>query len=70
MSNYDALARLMRRAERVDRAVNADGTDVVLADGRRVRPDAVVWATGFRPHHPWLHVPVLDEQGTPVHREA
>jgi putative flavoprotein involved in K+ transport len=23
----------------------------------------VVWATGFAPHHPWLHVPVLDATG-------
>jgi hypothetical protein len=25
-----------------------DGTDVVLADGQRIRPDAVIAATGFR----------------------
>jgi putative flavoprotein involved in K+ transport len=23
----------------------------------------VILATGFRPHHPWLRVPVLDERG-------
>lgn len=23
----------------------------------------IVWATGFRPDHEWLHVPVLDEKG-------
>ncbi|WP_169981468.1 NAD(P)/FAD-dependent oxidoreductase [Microbispora sp. H10836] len=64
------VKRLLRRVERVDRAVDAEGRDVVLADGRRVRPDGVVWATGFRAHYPWLHVPVLDEQGAPVHREG
>ncbi|MEU6415450.1 NAD(P)/FAD-dependent oxidoreductase [Microbispora sp. NPDC046933] len=64
------VKRLLRRVERVNRAVDAEGRDVVLADGRRVRPDGVVWATGFRPHYPWLHVPVLDEQGAPVQREG
>jgi hypothetical protein len=24
---------------------------------------AIVWATGFRPVYPWLHVPVVDEKG-------
>jgi len=64
------VKRLLRRVERVDRTVDVQGRDVVLADGRRVRPDGVVWATGFRAHYPWLHVPVLDEQGAPVHREG
>ena len=27
----------------------------------------VVWATGFRPHYPWLEVPVLDARGELVH---
>ncbi|MEV1286158.1 NAD(P)/FAD-dependent oxidoreductase [Micromonospora sp. NPDC049679] len=64
------LDQLMRRVNRLDRAVDADGPDVVLADGTRHRPDAVVWATGFRPDYPWLEVPVLDERGAPVHREG
>lgn len=61
---------LMRRVRRLDRVVDADGPDVVLADGTRHGPDAVVWATGFRPHYPWLHLPVLDAAGAPVHREG
>ncbi|WP_147945072.1 NAD(P)/FAD-dependent oxidoreductase [Microbispora sp. CSR-4] len=64
------VKRLLRRVERGGRTVDVQGRDVVLADGRRVRPDGVVWATGFRAHYPWLHVPVLDEQGAPVHREG
>lgn len=31
---------------------------------------AVVWATGFRPHRPWLHVPVLDGAGDLVQRRG
>jgi putative flavoprotein involved in K+ transport len=27
----------------------------------------VMWATGFRPHYPWLQVPVLDARGELVH---
>ncbi len=28
---------------------------------------SVMWATGFRPHHPWLHLPVTDRSGALVH---
>jgi putative flavoprotein involved in K+ transport len=31
---------------------------------------AVVWATGFRPHYPWLRVPVLDRTGRIRHRQG
>ena len=61
------LAALFRRVARLPRVVDADGAEVVLADGSRRRPDAVVWATGYRPSYPWLHVPVLDPAGAPVH---
>ncbi|GAA4213641.1 flavin-containing monooxygenase [Microbispora amethystogenes] len=64
------VKRLMRRVERVERVVGAEGPEVLLAGGRRLRPGAVVWATGFRPHYPWLHVPVLDERGAPMHQEG
>ncbi|WP_248963817.1 flavin-containing monooxygenase [Sphaerisporangium perillae] len=64
------LKRLMRRVNRLDRAMDADGPDVILADGSRHSPDAVVWATGFRPDYPWLQVPVLDDLGAPVHHEG
>jgi putative flavoprotein involved in K+ transport len=28
---------------------------------------AIVWATGFRVHFPWIHLPVFDELGRPRH---
>ncbi len=31
---------------------------------------AVIWATGYRPDFSWLHVPVLDEEGYPVHKRG
>ena len=45
-----------------------DGDDVLLADGSRVRPDAVVAATGYRRGLEPLvgHLGVLDERGTPL----
>ena len=45
-----------------------DGDDVVLADGSRVRPDAVIAATGFSPGLEPLvgHLGVLDERGIPL----
>jgi putative flavoprotein involved in K+ transport len=64
------LDGLMRRVDRLARAVDAAGPDVVLADGTRHRPQSVVWATGFRPDYPWLEVPVLDALGAPVHAEG
>jgi putative flavoprotein involved in K+ transport len=30
--------------------------------------DTVLWATGFRPDHSWLHVPVLDRKGDLRHQ--
>lgn len=50
------------------RVVGAHDRTVVLADGSEVRPDAVLWCTGYRPDHDWLRVPgALDEQGRPAH---
>ena len=60
------LTSLFRHVQRVGKAVDADSDGLLLADGTRRRPDAVVWATGYRPSYPWLHVPVLDETGTPI----
>jgi putative flavoprotein involved in K+ transport len=61
------LRALFRVVDRARRVVDAQGAGVVLADGRVIEPHAVVWATGFRPHYPWLHVPVLDDSGAPIH---
>jgi putative flavoprotein involved in K+ transport len=54
----------------VGKAVDAVGGELVLAEGSRRSPDAVVWATGFRPSYPWLHVPVLDETGAPIQEQG
>ena len=30
----------------------------------------VIWATGYRPDFSWVHVPVLDAEGYPVHKRG
>ena len=58
------------RVARVGRVVDADTDELVLVTGERLHPDGVVWATGYRPHYPWLHLPVLDELGAPIHYQG
>jgi putative flavoprotein involved in K+ transport len=57
-----------RRVEPVAAVASFDGADVVLADGRRLQPDAVVVATGYRAGLEPLvsHLGVLDGRGLPV----
>jgi putative flavoprotein involved in K+ transport len=57
-----------RRVTVVAAVERFDEAEVVLADGSRLRPDAVVAATGYRPALELLvgHLGVLDERGTPV----
>jgi cation diffusion facilitator CzcD-associated flavoprotein CzcO len=57
-----------RQVEPVAALAAFDGSAVVLADGTRVEPDAVVLATGYnRGLEPLLgHLGLLDERGRPV----
>jgi len=57
-----------RRVEPVAAVASVDGAEVVLADGTRLRPDAVVVATGYRAGLEPLvgHLGVLDGRGLPV----
>ena len=52
------------------RAVGASGDAVSFADGSSIRPAAIIWATGFRPDYGWIDLPVLDDNGRPVHRRG
>ncbi|MDG4834227.1 NAD(P)/FAD-dependent oxidoreductase [Solwaraspora sp. WMMD1047] len=49
------------------RASGAHGKVLEFEDGRREQVAGVVWATGYRSGYPWLRLPVLDEDGQPVH---
>jgi putative flavoprotein involved in K+ transport len=56
------------RIEIVASVKGFDGDDVLLADGSRIQPDAVIAATGYRRGLEPLvgHLGVLDERGTPL----
>ncbi|MGA8846492.1 MAG: NAD(P)/FAD-dependent oxidoreductase [Nocardioides sp.] len=56
------------RIEVVPAVVGFDGADVLLADGSRIQPDAVIAATGYRRGLEPLvgHLGVLDEHGLPL----
>lgn len=53
--------------ERVPRVVGVRDGLPLLADGRVVNVANVVWCTGYEPGFSWIDLPVLDEQGMPVH---
>jgi putative flavoprotein involved in K+ transport len=52
------------------RAIDAGGRTVEFSDGTTLDVGAVIWATGFRVDHSWVHVPVFDETGRLVHRRG
>jgi putative flavoprotein involved in K+ transport len=64
------LRELRRRVTLAGRVIDVLDDHVVFADATSAAFDAVVWATGFRPHYPWLQVPVLDPAGVPIQREG
>ena len=49
------------------RLTDVDGHTATFADGTTVDVDAVVWATGYRPDHSWLHVPGVIVDGAVRH---
>jgi putative flavoprotein involved in K+ transport len=52
--------------ERVQaRTVSARAGMPLLEDGRVIEAANVVWATGFRPDHRWIHLPVTGPDGWP-----
>jgi putative flavoprotein involved in K+ transport len=38
-----------------------------LEDGRILPAEAVIWATGFQPDYRWIHMPIFDKRGYPLH---
>jgi putative flavoprotein involved in K+ transport len=67
-----SLRQLKRHhgVELVDRTVDAHDRTVTLNDGRELEVETVIWATGYRPDYTWIHAPVLDPQGAPIHRRG
>src|SRR5436305_4350088 len=52
------------------RAIAASGRTVSFADGSELDVDAVIWATGYRPNHSWIKLPVADPNGGVRHRRG
>jgi putative flavoprotein involved in K+ transport len=50
------------------RMAGASGRLARFADGTTIRPDAVIWATGYRPDYTWIDIPtVTGPDGWPLH---
>ena len=52
------------------RTVDAQGSEVVFADGSRLSPAAVIWASGFAVDHSFVHVPVFDDGARLMHHRG
>jgi putative flavoprotein involved in K+ transport len=52
------------------RAVDADARTVRFEDGSELEIDAVIWATGYRPHYSWIKMPVFDAAERLRHRRG
>ena len=67
-----SLRQLRRHhgVELVDRTVDAHDRTVTLKDGRELAVETVIWATGYRRDYSWIHAPVLDTEGVPIHRRG
>ena len=63
----DATAAGVRRGPRVTRV--EDGAPV-LGDGQLLRPNTIVWCTGFRPDYSWIALPGALDAGSPRHRRG
>ena len=64
--------RELKRRHGVDlrpRAVRGSGRAVEFADGGTLDVDAVIWATGYRPDHAWIELPII-EDGRLRHRRG
>jgi putative flavoprotein involved in K+ transport len=57
-------------AELKPRADDASGHTVRFEDGSELEVDAVIWATGYRPDHSWIELPILDSKGRLRHRRG
>lgn len=56
--------------QRVGRVVSAQGGKPLLADNRTLDVKNVIWCTGFDPGFSWIHLPVFDDVGDPLHHRG
>jgi putative flavoprotein involved in K+ transport len=63
--------QLRRRGiELKPRAIVVSGRSVGFSDGTDVKVDGVIWATGYRLDHSWIHLPGVGPDGTIRHRRG
>jgi putative flavoprotein involved in K+ transport len=55
---------------RKPRAIRAEGRTVTFADGTELDIDTVIWATGYRPDHAWIKLPIFGPDGSVNHRRG
>jgi putative flavoprotein involved in K+ transport len=53
--------------ERVGRTVGVRGGQPMLEDGRVLEVTNVVWCTGLGQQYRWIELPILRDNGTPIH---
>ncbi|MGC9380104.1 flavin-containing monooxygenase [Streptomyces sp. MH13] len=58
------------RIRTMGRVVAAEGAELLDADGERVKPSAVIWATGYRTDWSWLDPEMLEDTGQPRQTEG
>ncbi len=56
--------------ERVPRTSGARDGRPILEDGRALDVSNVIWCTGFRHDFRWIHLPVFDDGGLPIHQRG
>ena len=56
--------------ERVARTTGAEDGKPRLEDGHVLDVSNVVWCSGFRQDFEWIHLPVFDERGKPLHQRG
>jgi putative flavoprotein involved in K+ transport len=52
------------------RVVAAQGRAVTFADNSELEVDGVIWATGYRPDHSWIELPVFGPDGRVRHERG
>ena len=52
------------------RSVDAAGSTITFSDRTSLEVRRVIWATGFRLDHSWIHVPIFDERGGVMHQRG
>ncbi len=56
--------------ERVPRTIGVQNGTPLLADGRALAVQNVIWCTGYRHDFPWIDLPIFADNGDPIHDQG